>query len=218
MSAARKARCRRCTSARQRRQPHSKLRRCTHIDAGPRDEKGRGRGAGAFLALVRSGCGTGARYLAGLTATAKAADFKPAGWMIISLRMWRAQRELWRNRRRLTSSVMPVRCKVPLQVGETKAPHKKRKGHRGWAAGLGAIAASSATADAPLVMKRGPRGCRRGRLKPVDSAWHFTGLWSVAANAKATKDNCCGVGDVSGGLRCRGHCRDRPFGSPERLG
>lgn len=91
---------------RQRRQPHSKLRRCIHIDAGPRDEKGRGRGAGAFLALVRSGCGTGARYLAGLTATAKAADFKPAGWMIISLRMWRAQRELWRNRRRLTSSVM----------------------------------------------------------------------------------------------------------------
>ena len=67
-------------------------------------------------------------------------------------------------------------------------------------------------------MKRGPRGCRRSRLKPVDSAWHFTGLWSVAANAKATKNNCCGVGDVSGGLRCRGHCRDRPFGSPECLG
>ena len=109
-----------------------------------------------------------------------------------------------------------VRCKVPLQVSETKAPHKK--GASSWAAGLGAIAASSATADAPLVMKRGPRGCRRSRLKPVDSAWHFTGLWSVAANAKATKNNCCGVGDVSGGLRCRGHCRDRPFGSPECLG
>ena len=157
---------------RQRRQPHSKLRRCTHIDAGPRDEKGRGRGAGAFLALVRSGCGTGARYLAGLTATAKAADFKPAGWMIISLRMWRALRELWRNRRRRTSSVMLCAAKCLCRWVRRKRLIKKMKGTE-LAAGLGAIAASSATADAPLVMKRGPRGCRRGRLKPVDSAWLF---------------------------------------------
>jgi hypothetical protein len=37
---------------------------CRHIGGHYRNEKGRGRGAGAFLAQVRSGCGAGARHLA----------------------------------------------------------------------------------------------------------------------------------------------------------
>jgi hypothetical protein len=37
---------------------------CRHIGGRYRNEKGRGRGAGAFLAQVRSGCGAGARHLA----------------------------------------------------------------------------------------------------------------------------------------------------------
>ena len=61
-------------------------------------EKGRGRGAGAFLAQVRSGCGAGARRLAEVIAAAQATDLRPGRWRIISVRLWRGATDLWRIR------------------------------------------------------------------------------------------------------------------------
>ena len=52
-----------CRSTRSRRRA-SPSEGCRHIGRRHTNEKGRGRGAGAFLAQVRSGCGAGAQHLA----------------------------------------------------------------------------------------------------------------------------------------------------------
>ena len=98
------------------------------------------------------------------------------------------------------SHIQSVLCArtLPLQVGGTKAPHNNVKGAPSLAAWVVRNGCVKRRHRRTLVMRGGPRDCRRDRLKPVDSAWLISlDFWSVAANAKATKGNCCGVGDVS---------------------
>ena len=66
-----------------------------------RNEKGRGRGAGAFLAQVRSGCGAGARHLAVVACRRSGSRFQGKGMnehLVANVARWDRPVENWRHR------------------------------------------------------------------------------------------------------------------------
>jgi hypothetical protein len=71
------------------------------LEAATGTEKGRGRGAGAFLAQVRSGCGAGARHLAVVACRRSGCRFQGKGMnehLVANVARWDRPVENWRHR------------------------------------------------------------------------------------------------------------------------